>query len=96
MCRRFLIIDLFSEGADYTDPLVTTVRLSQENSFEEVLIPIVDDRLFEGPTDEQFTVRISLPSCNSPGGLIIENAEATVSIEDNDIRPGVHTFSTLL
>lgn len=84
-----LLLYLFAEDEDYSDPLVTVVRLSQENSFEEVLIPIVDDRLFEGPIDEQFTVRISLPSCNSPGGLIIENAEATVSIQDNDIRPGM-------
>ena len=75
-------------GEDYSGPLVSQVRLSEVNSFEEVLIPILDDRLFEGTTDEQFLVRISLPTCNVPGGLIIENAEAIVSIQDNDIRPG--------
>ena len=73
---------------------MTLIRLSDLNSFEEVLIPILDDRLFEGPTDEQFMVRISLPSCNIPGGLIIENAEAIVSIQDNDIRPGTCKYKT--
>lgn len=68
---------------------MTQIRLSEVNSFVEVLIPILDDRLFEGPIDEQFMVRISLPSCSTPGGLIVENAEAIVSIQDNDIRPGI-------
>ena len=74
---------------------MATVRLSEENSFEEVLIPIRDDRVFEGPSDEQFMVQISLLSCTSPGGLMIENPEAIVFIEDNDIRPGVLEISGL-
>ena len=88
-----MIIKIFSGGEDYSDPLVTQIRLSEMNSFEEVLIPILDDRLFEGPIDEQFMVRISLPSCSTPGGLIVENAEAVVSIQDNDIRPGKMIFN---
>lgn len=75
---------------DYSDPLMATVTLSVQNSFQEVLIPILDDRLFEGPINEQFTVRISLLSCSSPEGLTIDNAESIVSIEDNDVRPGIH------
>ena len=87
-----MIMSICTGGEDYGDPLVTQIRLSEVNSFEEVLIPILDDRLFEGPVDEQFTVRISLPTCNVPGGLIIENAEAVVSIQDNDRRPGKITL----
>ena len=91
-CDNDFFMPICTGGEDYGDPLVTQVRLSEVNSFEEVLIPILDDRLFEGSVDEQFTVRISLPTCNVPGGLIIENAEAVVSIQDNDRRPGKITL----
>ena len=76
------------EGEDFNDSLVSSVQLSQQDVAEEVLIPILDDNVYEGADDETFNVRISLPSCSTPGFLTIENGESIVSIQDNDIRPG--------
>ena len=74
------------EGEDFNDSLVSSVELSEQDVVEEVLIPVIDDNVYEGADDETFNVRISLRSC--PGGLTLGNSESIVSIEDNDIRPG--------
>ena len=84
---------LFAVGEDFEAPLTSTVVLTQEDSVEEILIPVIDDELFEGATDETFNVGISLPSCSAPGMLTIENAQSIVSIEDNDVRPGECYYS---
>ena len=60
-----------------------------EDSVQDVLIPVTNDDVFEGATDETFSVRISLPSCSITGSLSIDNDESIVSIQDNDIRPGM-------
>ena len=84
-----------AEGDDFADPLSGFVELVEEDSVQEVLIPVFDDTVFEGPTNENFSVRISLPSCPINGMLSIENAESIVSIEDNDIKPGTCILYTL-
>ena len=86
------LFNFCSVGEDFEAPFSSTVILFQEDAVEEVLIPITDDQLFEGATDETFNVRISLPSCPAPGMLTIENAESIVSIEDNDVRPGMFMY----
>ena len=68
----------------------TTVFLSGQNPFEELLIPIIDDGEYEGPGDEEFFIQVRL----DPNGQNSERvrisadlAEITVSIIDNEMRP---------
>ena len=77
-------------GVDYVQ-METTASLSGQNHFEELIIPIVDDREYEGPNDEEFFVQVHL----APNGQNAERvsisadlAEVSVNIIDNERRPG--------
>ena len=68
------------------------MTLSDVNSFEELVIPIMDDREYEGPADETFFVQVHL----SPNGQNSERvriradvAEVAIAIVDNEPRPGI-------
>ena len=69
----------------------TTVSLSGLNPFEELLIPIMEDSEYEGPSNEEFFVQVQL----APNGQNSERVrisadltEVSVNIIDNERRPG--------
>jgi hypothetical protein len=81
----------FSTGVIDYMPMETTVSLSGQNPFEELIILIVDDSEYEGPDDEEFSIQVRL----APNGQDSERvrisadlAEVSVSIIDNERRPG--------
>ena len=67
------------------------MSLSGQTPFEELVVPIMDDSVYEGPGSEQFFVQVYL----SPNGqnservrLSADLAEVSVNIIDNDVKPG--------
>lgn len=83
-------ISLHAGGIDYVQ-MEANVSLSGLNPFEELLIPIMDDSEYEGPSDEEFFVQVQL----APNGQNSERvrisadlAEVSVNINDNERRPG--------
>ena len=69
----------------------TTISLSGQNPFEELIIPIIDDGEYEGPDVEEFFVQVHLaPNGQNSERLRIsaDLAEVSVNIVDNEQRPG--------
>ncbi len=75
-------------GGDYDNDAVTSVTFGAGETGRDIEIPITDDGVAEG--DETFTVRIA-PAGSLPAGFRLGNAEATVTIRDNDNGGGGST-----
>ncbi|TYP79190.1 Calx-beta domain-containing protein [Paenibacillus methanolicus] len=70
-----------TEGSDYTGTSGTLV-FPQDETLQNIYIPILDDQRFEG--DEKLTITLSNPT----GGATLETAgPVTRTIEDNDPQP---------
>jgi hypothetical protein len=79
-------VELFTQdrtatgGADYTPIPVTTLTFADQQTSQEVTIPILDDPFAEG--DETFVVALQNPT----GGAVVgDNFNATVTIQDNEV-----------
>ena len=81
---------------DYIMKMESTVSLSGQNPFEELIIPIVDDTEYEGPDDEEFFVQVRLASNGQNSERVRISAdlmEVSVSIIDNERRPGNKSYN---
>lgn len=67
------------------------MSLSNQNPFEELLVPIMDDSEYEGPNNEVFLVQVHLAPDGQNSERVRINAdlaEVSINIIDNEIRPG--------
>ena len=94
-----MVVFIFSAANLDYERLEQRVSLSDSNPFEELLIPITDDTVYEGPVDEVFFVQVRLDpnGQNSERVVIVPDlSEVSVNIIDSDLRPGIATSIELL
>ena len=70
-------------GVDYNTPNPTTFRFTSGQHIQCTNIPINDDFLVEGDTDEIFAIILTQPSPIDLG-VELSPAFATIFIDDND------------
>ena len=73
-------------GVDYTE-VSTEITLSLSNSFQEVLIPISDDTVYDGPEDEKFLITATIKSGQNTDRIDVPISSQTITIVDNEPRP---------
>ena len=71
-------------GQDYT-AVSDVLTFTQSNAQQRISIPVINDDLYEGSTDERFLINISDISENPISGLTVAPDEAEVLIGDNDL-----------
>ena len=71
------------------------VTLSPSVSFEERLIVINDDPLYEGQEEEIFIVQMFLLNGANAERVILQPSVLEIRIEDNDPKPSTFDFLAL-
>lgn len=79
-----------SPGSDYTEPSETTLEFQDGETAQNIVVPIVDDSIFEG--DETFTVTLGNPT---GGATVGDTNQTVVTIVDNEVfSPGVFSLAS--
>ena len=79
-------------GEDFVPVTHSQVALSSSTTTIDVVLEVIDDILYEGELPESFGVQLSLLMGDNAQRVTIQPSLLEILIEDNDPRPGLHSF----